>query len=227
VENLALVLIYIHAFFGGIGLISGIAAITLKKGSKPHKRSGKIFSYAMIISSLVSLVIARLPNHENLFLFLIGVFTIYLVLAGNRVLTLKSKAKTSADMTDKTISGVMLVASILMLIIGIVQWVRHTGGNEILFIFFGGFGLYMTLKDFHTFRTFRERKNAWLKSHLGRMIAALIASITAFMVAGLHIQTLIAWMLPSIIGTGYIAYWNSKMKEKVPSPVQQKVTKQY
>lgn len=218
-ENLALVLIYIHAFFGGIGLISGIAAITLKKGSKPHKRSGKVFSYAMITSSLVSLVIARMPGHENLFLFLIGVFTIYLVLAGNRALTLKSKTKSSADMTDKAISGVMLAASVMMLIIGILQLIRNTGGNELLFIFFGGFGLYMTLKDFHTFRTFKERKNAWLKSHLGRMIAALIASITAFMVAGLHIQTLIAWMLPSIIGTGYIAYWNSRMKERVPAPV--------
>jgi len=222
VENLAQILIYIHAFFGGIGLISGIAAITLKKGSKPHKRSGKIFSYAMIISSLTSLMIARMPGHENLFLFLIGVFTIYLVLAGNRVLTLKNKAKSSADMIDKSISGVMLLASVLMLIIGIVQLIRHTGGNEILFLFFGAFGLYMTLKDFHTFRVFKEQKNAWLRSHLGRMIAALIASITAFMVAGLHIQTLIAWMLPSVIGTVYIGYWNSKMKERVPSPVPQK-----
>ncbi|WP_298732834.1 hypothetical protein [uncultured Chitinophaga sp.] len=218
-ENLALTLIYVHALFGGIGLISGIAAITLKKGSLPHKRSGKVFYYAMIISSLVSLVVARMPGHENLFLFLIGVFTVYLVLAGNRALTLRSGTKSNADMTDKTISGVMLLASVLMLIIGIVQKVRHTGGNELLFIFFGAFGLYMALNDFRTFRTFRERKNAWLKSHLGRMVAALIASITAFMVAGLHMQTLIAWTLPTIIGTGYIAYWNIKMKERVVAPV--------
>lgn len=219
VENLALVLIYIHAFFGGIGLISGIAGIVVKKGSRLHKRSGRIFTYSMITSSVVSLVIARMPNHENLFLFLIGVFTIYLVLAGNRALTLKDKTKSSADLTDKSISGAMLVASVLMLMIGIFQFIRHTGGNEILFVFFGGFGLYMTLKDFHTFRIFKEKKNAWLKSHLGRMIAALIASITAFMVAGLHIQTLIAWMLPSIIGTFYIAYWNSKIKGSTPREV--------
>lgn len=211
-ETLVKVLIYIHALGGGLGLISGIASIGVKKGSKLHKNSGKTFSYSMFISSLVSLVIARMPGHENLFLFLIGVFTIYLVLAGNRALTFKGGIKSSADTIDKTISGTMLGASVLMLLIGVYQIVSHKGGNAVLFIFFGGFGLYMTLKDFYTFRVFKEKKSAWLSSHIGRMTAALIASITAFMVAGLHIQTLITWMLPSIIGTLYIAFWNTRIK---------------
>ena len=79
-------LIYIHAFFGGLGLITGMISIFVKKGGFNHKRTGKIFSYSMIISSLISLFVARMPNHENLFLFLIGIFTIYLILAGNRVI---------------------------------------------------------------------------------------------------------------------------------------------
>lgn len=215
-ETLVKILIYIHALFGGLGLISGIASIGIKKGSKLHKNSGKTFSYSMFISSLVSLVIARMPGHENLFLFLIGVFTIYLVLAGNRALTFRGESKHSADTIDKTISGTMLGASVVMLLIGIYQLTMHRGGNAVLFVFFGGFGLYMTLKDFYTFRVFKEKKNAWLSSHIGRMVAALIASITAFMVAGLHIQTLMAWMLPSVIGTIYITYWNRKIKG-VPS----------
>ncbi|HEU4552179.1 MAG TPA: hypothetical protein VFS25_05070 [Chitinophaga sp.] len=221
-EKLVSVLIYIHAFFGGIGLFSGVASIVVRKGSRLHKNSGKIFSYTMVASSLVSLVIARMPRHENLFLFLIGIFTIYLVLAGNRALTLRSKTKSSADITDKAISGTMLAASVLMLIIGIIQVISHAGGNALLFVFFGAFGLYMTLKDFRTFRTFKEKKNAWLRSHLGRMIAALIASITAFIVAGLHVQTLITWMLPSVLGTFYIMYWNSKLKGGAPSLVAEK-----
>jgi len=31
-------LIYIHAFFGGLGLVTGIGSIIVKKGSKPHKK---------------------------------------------------------------------------------------------------------------------------------------------------------------------------------------------
>ncbi|MBX0333755.1 hypothetical protein K3G39_10955 [Pontibacter sp. HSC-14F20] len=92
-EQTIRILIYIHAFFGGLGLITGMISILVNKGAINHKKAGNIFSYSMVISSLISLFIARMPNHENLFLFLIGIFTIYLVLSGNRALTLKSKIK--------------------------------------------------------------------------------------------------------------------------------------
>lgn len=210
-EETIKILIYIHAFFGGIGLITGIGNIILKKGNSLHKSMGIIFSYSMIISSLISLVVAKMPNHENLFLFLIGIFTIYMVLAGNRALTLKSKIKEKADYIDKSISGIMLLTSIVMTIIGIIGIVQKID-NSILYIFFGGFGIFMTLRDFQTFRIFKKNKSAWLKSHIGRMVGALIASVTAFMVAGLNIGTMLVWILPTIIGTAYIIYWNRKLK---------------
>ena len=210
-EQLAKVLIYIHAFFGGLGLLTGITSIIVKKGGKIHRKCGIIFSYSMGISALLSLIIARIPNHENLFLFLIGVFTIYLVLAGNRALTLNHKTKMSANWIDKGISGAMLFTSIVMLIIGGNLMIKHAN-NSILFLFFGAFGLFMAQRDFHTFKVFRKEKNAWLVSHLGRMIAALIASVTAFIVAGLHIGTLWAWISPTILGTAYIIYWSRKIK---------------
>jgi tellurite resistance protein TehA-like permease len=144
-----------------------------------------------------------------LFLFLIGVFTIYMVLAGNRVLTLKHKSKTEADWIDKSISGVMLIASLVMLVIGAYGTFQKIP-NSVLYIFFGAFGLFMTIKDFKTFRTFKEDKNIWLRTHLGRMVGALIASVTAFLVAGLNIGTTIVWMTPTLLGTAYIIYWSRK-----------------
>lgn len=166
----------------------------------------------MLISSLIALLVARMPNHENLFLFLIGIFTIYLVLAGNRALTLKSKIK--ADWMDKLVSGTMLLASISMLVMGIIGIVQHID-QSILYVFFGAFGGFLTVKDFQTFRIFRENKNAWIVSHLGRMVGALIASITAFLVAGLNIGTTLIWILPTIVGTTYILYWNKRLT-KIP-----------
>jgi uncharacterized membrane protein len=216
-ELLFKILIYIHALTGGIGLISGIASIFVKKGSRLHTRSGKIFSWSMITSSVVSLVVARLPGHENGFLFLIGLFTIYLVLAGNRALTFRGGIKPQADNIDKTISGTMLVLSVIMLLLGTYMLITHAGGNAVLFVFFGGFGLFMTIKDFRTFRVYKIQRNAWLSSHIGRMVAALTASVTAFLIAGLHFHTLITWILPSIIGTFYITYWNTRIKGR-PSP---------
>ena len=211
-EQTIQILIYIHAFFGGIGLITGMISIFVKKGGFKHKKTGKIFSISMIISSMISLVVARMPNHENLFLFLIGIFTIYMILAGNRALTLRNKIKSKADWIDKLVSGAMLLTSICMLVIGIIGMIQKID-NSVLYIFFGGFGAFMTIRDFQTFKTFTEKKNAWLINHLGRMIGALIASVTAFLVAGLNIKVLFVWILPTILGTIYIIYWSRKFKD--------------
>lgn len=218
-EQTIKILIYIHAFFGGLGLITGMISIFVKKGGFNHKRTGKIFSYTMIISSLVSLIVARMPNHENLFLFLIGIFTIYLILAGNRALTLKNKTKTKADWIDKLVSGIMLLVSIGMLILGIIGMIQKVE-NSILYLFFGGFGVFMTIRDFQTFQVFTEKKDAWLISHLGRMMGALIASVTAFLVAGLHIGTTLVWIMPTILGTVYIVHWNRRLKSKNKSKME-------
>jgi hypothetical protein len=206
-------LIYIHAFFGGLGLVTGIGSIIVKKGSKPHKKMGKLFSIGMIISSLISMPISWLPNHENIFLFLIGLFTIYLVISGNQILTFKSKSKKLAKPIDKIISGSMLTLSILMILFGTYVMIK---GNStyLLFVFFGGFGLSLTIRDFIFYKNVEKTKNGWLSNHIGKMIGAFIASITAFIVAGLGIGNLIAWTLPSILGTIYIVYWRRKLKTK-------------
>ena len=210
-EETIKIFIYIHAFFGGIGLITGIGSVIVKKGSAIHKRMGKLFSIGMLTSSLISIPISWMPNHENLFLFLIGLFTIYLVLNGNRALTFKTKEK--ADWIDKMISGSMLLFSSIMLIIG-AYGILNNILFSILYLFFGGFGLFLTIKDFRFYKNSKNPKNAWLISHIGKMIGALIASITAFIIAGLGIGNLIAWTLPTILGTFYILYWKRKMKIK-------------
>ena len=149
------ILMYIHAFFGGIGLITGIGSIIVKKGSSIHKKMGKLFSIGMITSSLISIPISWMPNHENLFLFLIGLFTVYLVLAGNRALAFKTKEK--ADWIDKMISGSMLFFSLVMIFIGIYG-VLNNVSLSILHLFFGGFGLFLSTKDFRFYKNSSNQK---------------------------------------------------------------------
>ncbi len=210
-EQTIKILIYFHAFFGGLGLITGILSIYAKKGSIFHKSMGKLFSIGMITSSLISLPVSWMPNHENLFLFLIGIFTIYMVLIGNRALKFKSKKKQKAGKTDYIISISMLLFSVLMVFIGIYG-ITSGNNNNILFIVFGGTGLFMSFRDLKFYKSFLNVKNMWLKNHIGKMVGAFIASVTAFIVAGIGIGNLIAWILPSVIGTLYIVYWMRKVK---------------
>jgi uncharacterized membrane protein len=210
-ETIIKILIYIHAFFGGIGLMTGIGSILVKKGSALHKKMGKLFSIGMLTSCLISLPICWMPKHQNIFLFLIGLFTIYLVISGNRASSFKYKSE--ADFIDKLISGSMLFFSVIMIGIGIYCQLSAIE-NGILFTFFGGFGLFMTIKDFLFFKNTSEIKKKWLSKHIGKMAGALIASITAFIVAGIGLGNIMAWMMPSILGTFYIIYWNRKIEPK-------------
>lgn len=134
-----------------------------------------------------------------------------MVLAGNAALTFKSTNKLQANNLDKTISGIMLVISIIMIVMGTVGIIQKIN-NSILYVFFGSFGVLLTIKDFQTFKRITQNRNAWIKSHIGRMVGALIASVTAFLVAGLNIGTVLVWILPTILGVPYIIYWSRKFK---------------
>lgn len=204
-EHLIKIAIYIHAFFGGIGLLSGLASVIFVKGSANHKKAGKLFSYGMVISSLISLPICWLPNHENNFLFLIGIFTIYLVISGNRVLIYKKKKEVA--FIDKLVSSIMFIGSILMLAFGIFYLSKNNSGG-ILFLFFGIIALLFSMRDFKFFKNLDKSKV--MKFHIGKMSGALIASITAFLVAGIRLEGIIYWILPSIIGTFFIINWTRK-----------------
>ncbi|MFT7250382.1 MAG: putative membrane protein [Flavobacterium sp.] len=206
-EQVIKIFIYIHAFFGGIALLSGLASVLFVKGSPNHKKSGKVFSYGMVISSLISLPICWLPNHENNFLFLIGIFTIYLVISGNRVLLFKKKKE--ANFTDKLISTIMFVASLSMLTFGTYFLLRNNSGG-ILYLFFGITALLISIRDFKFYKNIDKTKI--LPLHIGKMSGAYIASVTAFLVAGLRFEGIIYWVLPTLIGTLFIMYWTKKMK---------------
>ena len=111
-ENFVKILIYIHAFFGGIGLLAGTVVMFAKKGNQLHVKAGKIFSFGMLISTILSFVVCIFPNHHNSFLVLIGIFTIYMISLGNRVT--KYKKKNYKNSVDQYISYVMFFAGIVM-----------------------------------------------------------------------------------------------------------------
>tara|TARA_R110002050_G_scaffold141251_2_gene266340 strand:+ start:44159 stop:44836 length:678 start_codon:yes stop_codon:yes gene_type:complete len=210
-EEFTKILIYVHAAFGGLGLITGIGSAVVTKGSALHKKMGKLFSIGMLTSSLISIPISWMPNHENLFLFLIGLFTIYLVLAGN--IALGFKTKTVAAWKDKLVSGAMLIISAAMLFVGAYALLGDSMG--ILYLVFGGLGMLLSIKDFVFYKNPKKSPKGWLVVHLGKMLGALIASFTAFIVAGLGVNNIIAWLLPTVIGTIYIVYWKRKTLGKL------------
>ena len=203
------VLIYIHAAFGGIALLTGLVAVIARKGKTIHKRFGLLFYYAMILSGLSAMLIAVLPNHESPFLFAVGIFSLYFVLTGYRALRFKRRIP---DLKlDKAISVFMLLTGVLMIFLPLIL----TRSINIILVVFGLLGIIFSTQDLRLFKNPKRLRSIWLRLHLGRMLGGYIAASTAFVVVNQFFPSIYGWFIPGIIGGFVIWYWIKKLRRKV------------
>lgn len=202
-------MVYVHAAFGGAGLLAGSASLFFRKGGKNHKAAGRWFTWGMLTSVGISLIVSRLPGHSSDFLFAIGLFTIYQVLAGNRALVFKGRQPKHHNWLDTALPTTQILLSAWMLAAPLMGW--HGNQSDILFLVFGFLGLALGVADARGFRRMATDPTLWLRTHLSRMTGAYIASVTAFIVAGLHLSSTLFWIAPTVLGTIYIVYWRRKV----------------
>ena len=211
IEKAIQILIYAHAFLGGVALISGMVSLIATKGKNAHKKAGKLFFYTMLLCAFIALIIAVLPKHESAFLFSIGIFSAYFVLTGYRALNFKSKNITLT--IDKTIAWVMIITGLLMILYNPIF--NHQ--INIVLTAFGVVGLILSVRDLMLFRDIERLNKSWLKLHLGKMIGGYISATTAFVVVNNFFPSFYGWFIPGIFGGLYIAYWMNKLNKKVAS----------
>jgi len=108
------ILLIIHIFGGGLSLILGLLILLSKKGNQTHRKIGLVYFYTMLIASLVALPMSYM--HTNYFLFIIGIFSTYMLLTGVRYL--RNKNMENIKLTDWLISGMMLLFGLAFVILG-------------------------------------------------------------------------------------------------------------
>ncbi|AFU68323.1 hypothetical protein P700755_001404 [Psychroflexus torquis ATCC 700755] len=210
-ENTIQVLIYIHATFGGVALLAGLVSTIAKKGKTIHRKFGLIFFYSMMLSGIIAMIVAVLPNHESPFLFAVGIFSLYFVLTGNRAL--KFKRRNPDLKIDKWISISMIITGFLMITLPIIL----TNSIHIVLVVFGIVGMIFSIKDLVLYKNPDRLRKGWLKMHLGKMLGGYIAATTAFVVVNQFFPSFYGWFIPGVIGGLVIAYWSRKINKKTVS----------
>lgn len=197
------ILIIIHAALGGISLLSGLSAILAAKGSSRHVLSGKIFYYCMTSSVVIAVIIALIPGHTNYFLLVIGIFSLYLIVTGKRIYSLKNYEIKKAKKSDQIISYSMMFIGICMMIWGIFIVITN---NSIGFamILFGLIGLRLAYSDILFYRKWFTGYNELVRIHISKMVGGYIAAWTAFLVVNKALPGILPWIIPTILGTVYI-----------------------
>ncbi len=205
------ILLVIHIIAGSVGLITGTINIARKKGDKLHKNVGLFFLYGMLINGFAGLLMTLI--HSNPFLFIVGIFSIYMAATGQRYLSLKGLLKgEKAKNIDWILSSTMLLFGIGFVIYGILLLVSSNNFGIVLLVF-GFISISMVYQDFKNYKGQNSIKNFWLLVHIQRMIGSYIAAATAFLVVNNTILPgIVAWLLPTLILTPLIFKWSNKYK---------------
>lgn len=205
-ENVFKVLLGIHILGGGISLISGLYVMIAKKGDKKHKLAGKIYFWALLTASVVAMPMCYL--HPNLFLFIVSIFTNYMLITGYRFLNIKRIS--DVKWYDYALLVSMLIAGIVFVAWGILL-VLNSKDFGIVLVVFGSLSINFCIQDFQTYKGKSKYKNFSLVLHLQRMIGSYIASVTAFVVVNNTVLPgVIAWLLPAVIIGPLIWRWSKK-----------------
>lgn len=209
-QQLFTFLVIIHITGGSISLLLGSYILLTKKGTAKHTLIGTIYFYAMLTAALVALPMSYI--HPNYFLFIVGIFTAYMLLTGKRYL--KKKSTNDVTQIDWILSLLMLAFGASFIFLGILR-IIHASLFGIVFLSFGSISILFVYKDYLNFTGKTTIKNFGLVTHLQRMIGSYIASITAFLVVNNRIlPPVVAWLLPTALIVPLIVKWSRKYMVK-------------
>lgn len=199
-----------HIISGSVGLLTGLLNLIRKKGDVTHKLNGKIFYASMLTAGISSLLLACL--HPNFFLFAVGVFTLYMVISGQRYIKLNKQNNFTSGKTDWTITFLMSLAGLLFISVEVIT-IFKSNLFGLVYLTFGVLGMFFVWQDFQNYKARAATSNYWLTGHLQRMTGGFIAALTAFLVVNKNyfpdqIPAYAIWILPTILLTPLIIKWS-------------------
>lgn len=216
------IMLIIHIIAGFLAILFGAAAIITKKGKGIHVNSGRVYFWSMILVSVTAIylsIVNAIP-----FLFLIAVFSFYLTWTGFKSIRWKNKTlPLSVFWFDTILSHLAALSGIVMVTLALLAWAdihfnEVISSLRIVLLIFGIGTLIFSGEDLiYHYRSKETPKFLWMYTHIGRMLGAYIATITAFLVVNDQFfpSPLIAWLGPTTAGTPLIFYWIGRYRKKL------------
>jgi hypothetical protein len=205
------ILLPIHVIAGMLVFITATIAILSKSFNVPHRVhvvSGIAYCIGMLIMVATGMPLAWLRTDG--FTFSIGIFSLYFVLMGWRY-ALNRKGDPSR--VDGAILGVGVVGMVALYAQGVV-WALQGGMQMILPFVFGTIALLSVREDYLRLRQGSVKGKARISAHLGRMLPATIAIVTAFTVQNVTGELgIVAWLAPTVVITPLIGWWEKQLQK--------------
>lgn len=204
-------LLALHIMGGGLSLLAGGVVMVLPKGDPRHARLGRVYFWALLLASAVAIPMCYL--HPNYFLFVIAVFTAYMLITGLRYLRHVGPFGPSA--LDWGLTTTMLVFGLAFLGLGAQRLLEGSSFGWVLATF-GAISLQFVWQDVRNFRGKSPIRNFGLTTHLQRMVGSYIASVTAFLVVNIEfLPPVLIWLAPTAVLVPLILVWTRRWAVKL------------
>ena len=199
------ILLSIHILAGTIALLCAALAVSSEKGKKFHVLSGRTYFWCMVGIFLTAIPMSII--NSNTFLFLIAIFSFYLAFAGMRF---AKNRKGIATTIDWIAVSLMILSGLGMWALAIIYFINDNS-QYITLLVFGFIALALGYGDYRSHKNKAATGKERIAKHLTNMMAGTIAVITAVLVVNVNIEPIwIWWVLPTVVITPIISYWNKK-----------------
>jgi len=207
-----------HIAAGSIALFVAPGAMLTVKGGRWHRRWGRVYVWAMGVVAVTALALAAV--RPNLFLALIAVFSFYLAFIGQRTIARRrlpiGRRVTRLDWGGVMVAGAGAVGLLLYALL------PRGGGRPGLWpvaLIFGLLGLLLAGRELRSFRRPAAEPQAWRYRHMGDMLGAYIATVSAFSVVNFtFLPPIVRWLWPTAVGVPLIVLWIRYYRRRFPTP---------
>ncbi|HCC46035.1 MAG TPA: hypothetical protein DEQ32_16655 [Gammaproteobacteria bacterium] len=203
---MTLLLLSIHILAGTVALFCSALSVLSEKGKQLHVFSGRAYFWCMAIIFLTAMPMSVIKN--NLFLFLIAIFSFYLAFAGMRFARNRKGVATTFDW----------IAVALMILSGLGMWIlaaiyfSSNNSQYIVLVVFGFLAMALGYIDLRSYRDETATGKERISRHLTNMLGGTIAVVTAVLVVNPPFEPeWVWWVLPTAAITPVIFWWNKKV----------------
>ncbi len=203
------VLLMIHIAAGSVALFTAAIALMTQKGGVNHVRIGRVYASAMTAVFITAVPLSILGS--DIFLLLIAVFSFYLVFAGWRF---ARNYRAKAHPVDWAAIAAMSLTGLGMW--GYAVIIARAGDSQwVTLALFGTIALALSLADARFYRRAAVPRTRRISRHLTNMMAGTIATVTAVVVVNVDTEPAwIGWILPTILITPLIVWWNIRVTQQ-------------
>ncbi len=215
------IILFVHICSGFIGLMSGFAAMVLRKGSRRHSITGDVFTVSMLCLAGAGAYLGYAKNEvSNIFG---GMFTFYLVATGWMIGHRSTRETGSFDHAALLLIFVVGASLVILGFRTVLHLPVPRGSDATLYFVFGTASLLAMMGDLRMLARGGLTGPPRLRRHIWRMCVALFIAANSLFIARanrfpLFLQRTHLLFAPGLLTLAVMLYWLVQVRSRKLSP---------